>query len=120
MPQDVLSLPHEDGLSEKTQKVAKAQRLLLISILVNLLGNALLRLEALPWLVLLPVALATLAFSLGCVHRLSKALGIAPLPWLLAMVVPLVNLIGLVILNQKATVFLKGQGLKVGLMGAEV
>jgi hypothetical protein len=115
-----VSLPGEQGLEGKIQDIAKAQRMLLVSILVNLLGNALLRADFVTGLILIPIALGTMAFSMWCVYRLCKALSVGPVLWIIAMFIPLINLICLVILNQKATTFLKAQGLKVGLMGAEV
>lgn len=108
-----------EGTEKKPQDVAKAQRMLLLSILASLVGNGLMRTDALVGMILIPVALGIAAFSIWCVYRLCKALALGPVLWILAMFIPLVNLICLVILNGRATAYLKSQGVKVGLLGAK-
>jgi len=103
-----------------TQEVARAQRALLLCVLASLIGNAIFKSSSLPASVRLPVALFVAAFSIWCVYRLCMALMISAWIWVLAMFIPLVNLICLVVLNQKATTHLKQQGIIVGLLGAKV
>ena len=105
---------------DKVQPVAKAQRMLLISILISLIGNVLMKTDAMVGLILIPIALGVAAFSIWCVYRLCKELSLNPVLWIIAMFIPLINLICLVVLNQKATTFLKSHGVKVGLLGAQV
>ena len=108
------------GVGMNTHDVAKAQRMLLLSILASLVGNVLMNTNALVGVLMIPVALAIAVFSIWCVYKLCKALSLGPVLWIIAMFIPLINLICLVILNQKATTYLKSQGLKVGLLGAKV
>ena len=109
----------EDNSIQATN-VAKAQRMLLLSILASLIGNVLMKTDALVGLLLIPVGLAIAAFSIWCVYKLCKSLSLSPILWIIAMFIPLINLICLVVLNQKATTFLKSKGIKVGLLGAKV
>lgn len=102
------------------REVAGAQRRLLLSILVSLGANVLLRSGDLAAWILIPVALAVAAFSIFCVYRLCRALGTSPALWVVAMFIPLLNLLALVILNQRATTFLKARGVAVGLLGADL
>ncbi|WP_243304217.1 hypothetical protein [Geothrix oryzisoli] len=117
-PNAVVADPQGEGTN--TQDVARAQRLLLLSILASLVGNILMKTDTLIGLLVIPVALAVAVFSIWCVYKLCKALSLGPVLWIIAMFIPLINLICLVILNQKATTYLKSQGLKVGLLGAKV
>lgn len=117
-PNSPLLIP--EGDIERVKDVARAQRMLLISILASFAGNVLLRSEGLTPFLLLPVALGIAGFSVWCIYRLCKALELGPILWVLAMFVPVINLISLLVLNQKATGFLKSHGVKVGLMGARV
>jgi len=105
---------------DKAKDVAKAQRMLLISILVSLGCNVIMNTDTLNTALLIPIALGVAVFSIWCVYRLCKALEVGPVLWIIAMFIPLVNLICLFVLNQKATTFLKAQGIKVGLLGASV
>ncbi len=102
----------------ETGAVARAQRMLLLSVLACLVSNILLRAGGPASPYLLPVFLAVAVFSFYCVYRLCRALRMVPWLWLIAMFIPLVNLICLVVLNQKATATLKAAGIRVGLLGA--
>ncbi|HEU4952529.1 MAG TPA: hypothetical protein VFT46_11295 [Holophagaceae bacterium] len=102
------------------QAVARAQRMVLFSVLASLVSNGLLRATDISPLLSLPTVLAVAIFSIWCVHRLCQALHTRSLGWILAMFLPLLNLICLVILNQRATSVLKAHGIAVGLMGAKL
>ncbi|BDU76332.1 hypothetical protein [Mesoterricola sediminis] len=117
-PASPVADPAGGGL--QVAEVARAQRLLLISILASLVSNVLFRTGGVAVLLMLPVALAVMGFSIWCVFKLCKALDKNPVAWILAMFIPLVNLICLVVLNQQATRFLKANGVSVGLLGAQV
>ena len=65
------------------------------------------------------VLMGIAGFTIWCVYGLCKALAVGPALWIVAMFIPLVNLICLVALNRKATSYLKGQGVRVGLLGAK-
>jgi len=102
------------------QKVAKAQKNLIYAILASLAGNGLMNANAGLGLLLIPIALGIAGFTIWGVYSLCKALAVGPALWVIAMFIPLVNLVCLVALNQKATSYLKGQGVRVGLFGAKV
>ncbi len=62
-------------------------------------------------------------FMMVCVYQLSAALGDGSTKRVLlviGMIIPLVSLIILLVVNQKATKLLKSQGIRVGLMGAKL
>jgi len=105
---------------DQIQSVAKAQRMLLLSVLASIVGNILMRSNTYVGLAMIPILLGIAAFSIWCVYRLCKALDKSPVLWIIAMFIPLVNLICLVALNSSATSFLKSHGLKVGLLGVKV
>ncbi len=107
------------GESDQTiRDVAKYQRMLLMIILASVASNALARTSPgiLAWVILLGVGL----FSLWAVYRLCRALELSAVLWVILMFIPLLNLLGMLYINQKATGFLKEQGLSVGLLGAKV
>ncbi len=111
--------PRLDG---KTPEVAKAQKNLLLSVLASIVSNGLFNVAgdtAGAQLIAALVVLAILAFNIWCVYRLCKALDKGPVLWIIAMFIPLINLICLLVLNQQATRHLKDRGIKVGLMGAK-
>lgn len=67
---------------------------------------------------LVAVALAFTVLMLIQVYRLTRAMGSkVPVLWLLAMLVPCLNLITLLALNSKACAFLQKAGVQVGLLG---
>ncbi|BDU73432.1 hypothetical protein [Mesoterricola silvestris] len=104
--------------ADKVKDVAKAQRHLIYAILASLVGNGLMNANAGLGLLVIPLALCIAGFTIWCVFNLCKALVLGPALWIVAMFIPLVNLICLVVLNQKATTYLKGQGVRVGFLGA--
>jgi hypothetical protein len=69
-----------------------------------------------------PALIVVIPFQLYCYYKLARSLdlhlGIIVLCTLL-MVIPLVSMLTLLILNQKATKILKNAGIRVGLMGAQ-
>lgn len=117
-PRAVLSPPTD--VYDQIQAVAKAQRLLLLSVLASIIGNIIMRASGMFGLAMIPVMLGIAGFSIWCVYKLCKALDRSPVFWIIAMFIPLVNFICLLILNSSATTFLKSNGIKVGLLGAKV
>ncbi len=88
--------------------VAKYQRLLLIGIGVNAIGAVGLPLH-LGWIAGL-LLLASGIFNLWAVYRLCRALELSAAPWMVAMFVPLLNLLGVVYLIRKAGGALRPRG----------
>lgn len=69
------------------------------------------------------VILVTLAFMLYAVYRVAGSLGFSTASkvlLLIAMVIPLVNLITLLVLNGKATNHLRDAGVRIGFFGADL
>ncbi len=64
-------------------------------------------------------ALAVAVFNMYWVYRLCKALKTTPWAYVVGMIIPLISLICLVLLNQRATKLLRAHGLKVGLLGVQ-
>lgn len=88
--------------------VGKAQRLFLWAVLASLL-----------WFI--PYSFIVLPFQLYCVWNLAKSLGLSTgisAVYIILMFIPIVNLIALLVLNEKATCALRNAGIRVGLMGA--
>ena len=90
--------------------IAKAQKAILWCILANLAC------------VLIPFAfIIVLPFQLYYIYKLARGLECGPpILWCLGMFIPLVCLILLLILSQKATGRLQAAGFKVGFMGANL
>jgi hypothetical protein len=109
-----------DSLSDDDtiRDVARYQRMVLMSILASFASNGLARVSPgiLTGLLLLGIGI----FSIWSIYRLSKALELSAALWVVVMFIPLFNLLGMLYVNQKATGFLKAQGLRVGLLGAKV
>lgn len=124
LPERTVSTPASPSspatLAPEVREVAAAQRMLLLAIIASLVGNVLLRSSeslAIVWM----ISVAVLAFELFCVYRLARVLRVRnALVWMLAMFVPLVNLICLLVLNGRASRFLKENGVAVGLLGARL
>ena len=98
-------------LGSNVRAVGLAQRLLLWAILTSIVG----------WL-LLPLVILAIPFQLYAVFKLAKALTLSTssaVMYFVAMFIPIVSLICLVVLNNKATVLLQEHGIRVGLMGAK-
>jgi hypothetical protein len=124
--------PSTSGPSVRT--VALAQRFIMWVILGSILlmlslvmGAAITPSGGMPQLVviglLILIRLALLALMMVGVYKLSAALGLGVVTcvlYVIGMIIPLVNLIILLSVNQKATNLLKRNGIKVGLMGASL
>lgn len=111
--------PHEQ-IEGSTLEIAASQRMVLIAVLVSLVSNGLLRSDALPVPLLLVVTVALVAFMMWAVYRLCRALSVTPWIWMLSTLIPLINLLCLALLSQRATTHLKAHGIKVGLLGAKL
>lgn len=118
VPASSLSPDAERDLNIST--VAKAQRLLLLGVLASLVSNALTRVDGVHPFVTLLVLIVVAAYCIWGVYGLCKALKKSPVIWMILMFIPLANLISLLILNSKATAFLKSNGVQVGLLGANL
>lgn len=93
--------------------VAKAQKALLILVLINLLGIFFLR----HWLASLIMSIAAIYYT----YQLLTALhGSYKIIWIIGMLIPLLNIILLLVLNDKATKAIRAKGFKVSLMGANI
>jgi hypothetical protein len=103
---------------ETIRNVAKYQRMLLVSILATLAGNAFAWTS--PGILAGVIILGVGIVSLWAVYRLCRALELTAVLWVILMFIPLLNLLGMLYINQKATGFLKAQGLSVGLLGAKM
>jgi hypothetical protein len=97
-------------------RIAKSQRGVLLCILGSII------MFFLPLAVVQGIAfLVILPFQLVFVYKLASSLKAAvPLVWTLCMFIPLLSLVLLLILSQRATRALQGAGFKVGLLGAKV
>jgi hypothetical protein len=116
---------------ERLLKVAKAQRGVIIGILLSLLCYAILGFDALSpsspdsasWLPLLASLglIVVVVFQVICVYRLASALNCgAPIGWVLGvMFLSCIGLLLLLSLSSKATKQLKAAGFKVGLLGGD-
>ena len=105
--------------SEDTEKVRSGQKMLIYAILLNFVTFGL-QAAGTPLLGLL-VAITALIMSLVGIFRVGSGMGfgiVAKILLVLLMFVPLVNLITLLVLNQRATKVLREAGYTVGLMGA--
>lgn len=114
-----------DGNRDKLRRVAKYQQWVIYALLVYILlyigvisiqAAGFEALGALAPLLVLPVAI----FAMVAIFLLAKELynvGVAILCAAL-MIVPCISLITLLIVNGRATAFLKAQGVNVGFMGA--
>ena len=107
------------GDDETIREVAKFQRRVLLSIVASFFANGLMRVgPGGPLTVLLMLGIGI--FSIWSIYRLCRALELSAILWVIIMFVPLFNLLGMLYVNQKATRFLKDQGLSVGLLGAKI
>jgi hypothetical protein len=102
------------------REIASAQRKLILCVLAGLLVNIFLRGNSAISIIQLIAFMIVAIFSGVCVYALCQSLGISPWPWVAAAFIPIVNLIGLVALNQKATSRLRAEGIKVGFLGANL
>ena len=119
LPNRPVTRPHQ-RLDVWTHEVAVAQRRVLLSVLVTLFSNVLLRAGSLPATVSLTLFLAVAGVSMWCVYKLATALSTPRVPlWTLAMLIPWVGFVCLAVLNQRATRYLRSRGVTVGLLGAK-
>jgi len=107
---------------DQLREIARGQNLLMWAVAANIAGNVTLRvLSDQGLLIILPIAVAILAFMFYSLSRLTSAMRystVAIVFLCLAMFIPCVSLIILVILSGQASKVLKAAGVRVGLMGA--
>lgn len=102
---NLLAVLASRALGGFTERSLQLDKLLVLWLLLMQLG-------------LVAVALAFTVLMLIQVYRLTRAMGSkVPVLWLLAMLVPCLNLITLLALNSKACAFLQKAGVQVGLLG---
>lgn len=109
---------------EFLREVATYQRLVLFSLLANIVSNIVMMfgggLDLLVLLALLAVALIIIVLTMVSMFLLANRIynvGVAIVCAIL-MLVPCISLITMLIVNQKATSILQASGVKVGLFGA--
>lgn len=106
---------------DRAELAARGQRILILSILLNLGLNGAQRSNAMPPLVLMGLGFIVAVWSLLGVVKICSALGRsqgAKLTYMTLSFVPLVNLVSLVMLSVRATRLLRSAGWTVGLFGA--
>ncbi len=116
------ALPDEDALHEQHWLAAKGQKMVIYSILLNILLRAAEQSQALPALVVGVLFVCIAVYAITGVVKICSGLGKTQNQKILFMVMsflPLVNLISLIYLNVKATGMLRAAGWKVGLLGAK-
>lgn len=95
----------------KLREIASAQKWVIWSVLIGIIGN-----------IIWPLMIITIPILLYAVYRIACATGRnragAYVPWMLAMFVPFLSTICLLVLNAKATKALTQGGIRVGLFGA--
>lgn len=113
-------LPPQDHTDLHVSSVARAQRMVLLGLVANIVTNVLARTTpGTTGTIAFIAALAAAAFNMYWVFRLCRALETTPWAYVAAMIIPVISLICLAVLNQRATKFLQANGLKVGLLGAK-
>jgi hypothetical protein len=111
---------------DRVPGVAHAQRRLLLGILAAIIANIAVgsvnnpSTPASAVLMVALIALAVVAFDVYWLVRLCRALGVFPWVYAVGTLIPVLGVLVLAIVNGKATAFLKGNGVKVGLLGARV
>ncbi len=93
-------------------EIGKRQKQILWMILICLVANIASRLLQAPVLIIVAAL-----FQFYFVYKLAKSVGSMAWPYIILLFIPLLGLIGLFVLSDKATKILKNHGLKVGLMG---
>lgn len=97
-------------IANDTLSIAKAQKGVLYSILANIIS-----------LFFPPLYILVIPFQLYFVYRLAMALRVGyPWLWVIGMFVPILALVLLLVLSQRATVAIRDAGFNVGLMGANL
>lgn len=106
----------------RVRKVAKWQRLLLLSIVLGISFFFIPSYGIFTDYDRIIAPILNLFFQLWCVVSLCEALSMQGSSWIyfLLMFLPLVNLITLLVLNAKATSFIRSCGFSVGLFGASI
>lgn len=69
------------------------------------------------------VRIGFVVFMMICIYQMAAALGagqVTRILYVIGMLIPLINLIILIVVNQGATKMLKSHGIRVGFMGAKV
>jgi hypothetical protein len=110
-----------DDPDELAALAASGQKIVIYSIVLTFVLRSMLQSNALSPLIIMVLAFGVGAFSLFGVLRICSALKKSQNQKLMFMAlacIPLVNLIALVMLNFKATAFLRSAGWRVGLLGA--
>lgn len=103
--------------SSQLREIAKYQRLVLWSVLANLLSIFVISIQGLG--VLISIALAV--FQIYSLYKLANSLKESTVSialFIIGLFIPLVGLLVLLYINSKATKALQNAGIKVGLMGA--
>ena len=106
---------------DRIQRISKFQKLLMLAIVINL-GSP-----------LIPavgkyIYLCNIGLQVWVVYCLAEAIEVqrqgfssaGGFKWVLAMFLPYVSVLVLLVLNRKATKFLRESGVKVGLLGAKL
>ena len=108
--------------TDRVRRIATLQKLLILAIVFQLASRYV---PVVGWL----LYLANLLFQAVIVYRLATAieierqgftLGGRSLWWVVGSLVPVLSLVVLVVLNQRATRFLQRAGIPVGLLGAKL
>ncbi|HEX2058959.1 MAG TPA: hypothetical protein VHI71_11400 [Actinomycetota bacterium] len=103
------------------EDVAAGQRMLILAIVVNVVAGVLRGAVGDNWAVIGPVVLVAAGVAIGALLRLTHALGFSEwkkVALVLLAFVPLVNLVMLAMVNERATKALRAGGYEVGLLGA--
>lgn len=118
--------PVEPPADDQVREVARAQRRLLLGILASIFANIAVSSISSPSTPVVGViagavlALVVAAYDIYWLFRLCRALEIFPWVYAAGTLLPVMGLLILAVVNQKATAFLKSRGVKVGLLGAKV
>ncbi len=101
---------HTPADTDKLHAVARGQKLVIWAILAGLIGN-----------IFFPLMLITIPFMLYAVYQLAKALELSTgsaVLYMIGVIIPLIGLICLLVLSNRATDLLRRANVSVGLMGA--
>lgn len=109
------------GAAPALEELASGQRLIIYAILVNIAAVAVRMAVGNEWTVVAPVALVAAVLAINGLLRLASGLGYSPVHKLGLIVlafVPLLSLVMLAMLSDRATKRLRAAGYRVGLFGA--
>jgi hypothetical protein len=110
---------HDGETWERLKRVASGQRLIIYSLLVQIVSVTLQGTIGIPGFIL---GLAASIMAIVGVVRITGGLGrslIAKIVYIVAMFIPLINLIAMLLLSSQATKALREAGLEVGFLGAK-